>query len=176
MLTRLIDWTDRLLQIFAVAGVGVLGAGIVLVVVDVALRSTIGFAITGTVDVTQLCVMAVAFWAIPLAFIRGGHVNITLATDWLPARVNAVVDGLAALGGLVFVGLALRYGIAQAGLALAYGDVSQTIAIPMIVYWAFPLSGLALACLATAVLALRHFALALTGRDPHPVAKPEALL
>ena len=176
MLTRLIDWTDRLLQIVAVAGIGVLGVAIVLVVVDVALRSTIGFAIIGTVDITQLCVMAVAFWSIPLAFIRSGHVSITLATDWLPARVNAVLDGLAALGGLVFVGLALRYGIERAGLALTYGDVSQTIAIPMIAYWAFLLSGLALACLATTVLALRQFALAATGRDPHPTAKPETLL
>lgn len=176
MLTRLIRWIDRLLQIVAFAGIAVLAVAVVIVVLDVVLRSTIGFAISGTVDITQLCVMAVAFWVIPLTFMRGGHVSITLATDWLPTRVNAVLDGLAALGGFAFVGLALRYGIEQASLAAAYGDVSQTIAIPMIIYWAFLLSGLALACLATGVLALRYFALAATGYDPHPTTKPEALL
>lgn len=133
----------------------------VLVVADIVLRRTLSYTITGTVDITQLCVMAVAFWSIPLAFIRGAHVGITLATQWLPARANALLDALAALAGFAFVALLTRYGYEQAMVSLDYGDKSQTIGIPIIWYWAFLLSGGVLSCLATLVLAADHVRVAL---------------
>ncbi|MGD8429693.1 MAG: TRAP transporter small permease [Ectothiorhodospiraceae bacterium] len=159
-------WTERLLRYIAVAGVSVLSVAIVLVVSDIVLRATVSYSITGVVDITQLCVMAVAFWTIPFAFIREGHVGITMATDWLPPRAVALLDTLAAAGGLVFVAMLTRYGYAQAMLAMQYGDSSQTIGIPMIWYWAFLLSGGALSCLATSVMMLHHLLVAAGWAQP----------
>ncbi|MDZ7748534.1 MAG: TRAP transporter small permease subunit [Halofilum sp. (in: g-proteobacteria)] len=113
----------------------------------------------GMVDITQLCVMAMAFWAIPFAFVREGHVKITFATEWMPARARSAIDAVAALAGAALVVLIGRYGYEQALTALAYGDSSQTIGIPMIWYWAvrWPASAAA-----TLVVALRHAAVALS--------------
>ncbi|MBA1146588.1 TRAP transporter small permease [Ectothiorhodospiraceae bacterium WFHF3C12] len=164
-------WTTRLLERIAIAGVAILGVAIVLVVADIALRAIFNHSITGTVDITQLCVMAAVFWTIPYAFIRDGHVGITLATDWLPRRGVAVLDMLAALAGLAFVVLMTRYGWEQAMRSLDYGDRSQTIGIPMIWYWGFLLSGGVLSCLATLVIAAHHLLVAMGWQPPAPAER-----
>lgn len=165
MIRRLFHGIDRLMLVFALAGMGVLGVAIVVVIADILMRHTISESIMGTVDITQLCVMACAFWAIPLAFTRAGHVSVELGTDRLPPRVRHALDGLAALLGAVFVGMIGWYGKDSALMALDYGDLSQTIGIPMIWYWATLLSGAALSLLATLAVAARHFTLAVAPPD-----------
>lgn len=158
-------YAERILALVATAGVVVLGFAIVMVVADIVARAALNHSLTGMVDITQLCVMAMAFWSIPYAFIRDGHVGITVATDWLPPRGRALLDALAALAGATFVALIGRYGWEQAMLALDYGDSSQTIGIPMIYYWTALLSGCFLSLLATLLNAARHFAEAFTGHS-----------
>lgn len=161
MIARIDYWADRVLQGFAIAGVAILAAAVVLVLLDIGARAIVNVSITGMIDITQLCVMALAFWAIPLAFIRDGHVKITFATEWLPLRARAGLDAIAALAGAVLIVLMGRYGYDQALTALQYGDSSQTIGIPMIWYWGFLLSGCVLSLAATLIVALRHGAVAL---------------
>lgn len=167
---RLLRWTERVLEGVAVAGVSILSVSIVLVVADIVLRSTIHYSILGVVDIVQLCIVAVAFWTIPYAFIRGGHISITLATDWLPPRVNAGLDTVAALCGALFLILITRYGFDQAARAVEYGDKSQTIGIPMLWYWAFLLSGGGLSVIATLAVAVQHLLAALG--HPEKAARP----
>lgn len=162
---RLFPMTDRAMRVLALAGMAVLGIAIAVTVADIALRATVNAAILGTVDITQLCVMGAAFWSIPYAFTRDGHVSVEIGTSRLPPRLRHVLDALAALLGVLFMGLIGWYGWDSAALALDYGDVSQNLALPMIWYWGFLLSGAALGALAVLLVALRHLALAVTGDD-----------
>ncbi len=163
LIARIHHCAERILAWVATAGVVVLGFAIAMVVTDIIARAALNHSLTGMVDITQLCVMAMAFWSIPYAFIRDGHVGITVATDWLPPRGRALLDALAALAGAIFVGLIGRYGWDQAMLALDYGDSSQTIGIPMTYYWTALLSGSFLSLLATLLNAARRFAEACYG-------------
>ncbi len=165
MTSHLLPQMERLLLGFALAGMAVLGVAIAAVLADIVLRGTMGMAVLGTVDITQLCVMACAFWAIPFAFIRGGHVRVEVGADRMPRRVRHTLDAVAAVLGAVFVGLIGVYGWDGAQLALRYGDMSQTIGIPMIWYWATLLSGCALSVLATLTVAAHHAVLAAQGAE-----------
>lgn len=163
MTDRLFPWIDRLLLAFALAGMAVLTVAIAVVLADIGLRNTLDRAVLGTVDITQLCVMTCAFWAIPFAFTRAGHVRVEVGESLMTPRLRHGLDAAAAVLGAVFVGLVGLYGWDAARLAMTYGDVSQTIGIPMIWYYATLLSGCALSILATLAVALRHGAAAVRG-------------
>lgn len=165
MIAWLDHWAERVLHAVAVAGVAILSLAIVLTLADIVARAVVNVSITGMIDITQLCVMAMAFWSIPYAFVRDGHVRITFATDHLPVRARATLDAVAALAGGVVIALIGWFGHERALTALQYGDSSQTIGIPMIWYWAFLLSGCVLSLAATIVVALRHLAVALAPGD-----------
>lgn len=156
MTAALFGRLDALLRGIALLGMVVLGGAILLTLADIVTRSLSDNAIGGTVDVTQLCVMACAWWGIPFAFARSGHVRLEVGETLLPPRLRHGLDALASLLGAVFVGLIAWYGWDSAALAADYGDVSQNVAIPMTVYWGFLLSGAVLSVLACLVIALRH--------------------
>jgi len=153
-------WVERLCHAAAVFGITCLIGVIGIVVTDIVLRRSLGYTVVGTVDLTQLCVMAAAFWSIPYAFMRNAHVKVDLVTEKLPRRVCALLDGLAALTGLILLLLLLWMSWDQALLRWEYGDRSQDIGIPMILYWLFLLTGFLLAGVACLALAVQHFAVA----------------
>ncbi|MFA7429531.1 MAG: TRAP transporter small permease [Rhodospirillaceae bacterium] len=163
MTDRLFAWMDRLTLACALAGMAVLAVAMAVVLADIVMRSTVGIAVLGTVDITQLCVMACAFWAIPFAFMRAGHVRVEVGAERMPGRLRHGLDAVAAVVGAVFVGLIGVYGWQSAQLAHQYGDLSQTIGIPLAWYWATLLSGCALSVLATLTLAGRHAVMAVRG-------------
>jgi hypothetical protein len=88
MTDRLFAWMDRLTLACALAGMAVLAVAMAVVLADIVMRSTVGIAVLGTVDITQLCVMACAFWAIPYAFIRAGHVRVEVGAERMPNRLR----------------------------------------------------------------------------------------
>jgi len=147
----------QVLGFFALLGIIMLFIAILVVVADIILRHSIDYAILGTVDITQLCVMAVAFWSIPFAFLRRTHVTIELSDHYLSPRAQQFLDGLAACFGCILLALITYYGWGQAVQQLEYGDQSQTLGIPLIYYWGFLLSGGGLACIATLFIALQSF-------------------
>jgi TRAP-type C4-dicarboxylate transport system permease small subunit len=156
----------RLSRIVALAGIAMLAGAMAITMADILLRRLFAFAMIGTVDMVQLCIMSTAFLSIPYAFIRGSHVGIEAATDLLPKRALALVKAMAALAGFGFMAAIGWFGLEQAELQYGYGDVSQTIAIPMLYYWLPLLAGAALSVLATTVLAVRFLIQAATGCDP----------
>ena len=151
----------RLARALALAGMLALTAAMLLTVVDVALRRPFDVAIKGTVDLTQLLVMAAAWLAIPYAYLTGGHVSVPLLVDRFPARARAA---LAALGHLLAAALLAGvawYGAGQAWLEHSYGEISLTLGIPKIWYWLPLIAGAALsvaACARLAVCAARRAA------------------
>ena len=156
----------HLSRIVALAGAAMLAGAMAITMADILLRRLFAFAMIGTVDMVQLCIMSTAFLSIPYAFVRGSHVGIEGATDLLPERALALVKSTAALAGFSFMAAIGWFGLEQAELQYGYGDVSQTIAIPMLYYWLPLLAGAALSVLATAILAVRFLIHAATGCDP----------
>jgi TRAP-type C4-dicarboxylate transport system permease small subunit len=153
-------------RIVASIGVLMLVATMLVTVADVVLRRTAQIAIAGTVDVTQLFVMAAVFTAIPFAFFSDSHVVIELATDRLRPRAVALFKAVAALAAMGFVAAAFWYGWDAALQQHGYGDRSQTIGIPILFYWIPLLAGFALSAVAAALLAIRYIAFAVHGVDP----------
>lgn len=127
---------DRIARWLAYTGAGLLLAAMLLLMVDIATRKSIGFSILGIIDLTQLGVMGCVFLAMPLAFVRGTHVGVEFVTDALPAPLLRLVKLAAGLLGAAFMLAVFWYGLEQAKIQLAQGDRSVTLGLPMILYWA----------------------------------------
>lgn len=122
-------------------GVAILIACALLTVSDVVLRRVSGEAIPGMVDVTQLMVMTGVFLCIPYVFEQRANVEVELVHERLPAGLQRALSRLwSVVAALFLAAIAWYVGIA-AGQVLEYGDSSQTVAIPMIWYWAPMLFG-----------------------------------
>lgn len=142
-------------------------AGLVTVA-DIVIRSTGAQGILGTVDITQMLIVAAAFFTIPYGFMTDSHVSVDLAVNQLPPRGRALVRGFAALlGGLLMLAIGW-FGIGQAQTVAMMGDRSQTIALPLIWFWYPLLAGSFFAALIALVLLLRHLAAAVSGREVRP--------
>ena len=94
----------------SVAAVGV-AAIMLLTVTDVARRTTTGRAFPGTVDLSELTMVAVVFLAIGLTQLEGQHVAVSLVTTRLP---HGVARWCRIVGLCVAIGLALWLSAAAA--------------------------------------------------------------
>ena len=110
-------------------------------------------ALIGAIDLTQFCVMAAASWAIPYAFSARAHVTVDLIGKNRLRILFNTIDRLIPLlcAGVMAFLLYLSWGRAME--QWDYGDVSQNLAIPMILFWGFLLSGMAISTL----VCLVHF-------------------
>ena len=144
---------NRLTDILAFIGMTALIGAIGIVVVDIIWRRIGGQSLVGAVDLTQFCVMAAASWAIPYAFSAHAHVTVDLIGKNHFRAVFRIIDTLipALCAGLMAFLLYLSWGRAME--QWNYGDVSQNLAIPMILFWGFLLSGMAISTL----VCLVHF-------------------
>lgn len=148
----------------ALAGVAALGVAALVTLADIALSLGEG-GIAGEVDLVQLCVMAAAWLAMPLAFLDDAHVSVDLLSARLPRRAGRLLKALGGLLSVVLMALVLRYGWSAAETQLQFGDVSQEIGIPIVWYWAPLLAGAGLSILAALLVALADLAAALSGRE-----------
>ena len=74
-------------------------------VVDVGLRVSVNEPIFGTYEIVEFLLAAVAFLAIPEAFLRDQHITIELIDQVLPPRVIDALRAFGTLCALVFVTL-----------------------------------------------------------------------
>lgn len=174
MLQRLIASIDRIGEWLAYAGMTLLSIAIGASIVDIACRRTIGFSITGINDIMQLFVMACICLAMPLAFAREGHVGVEFITDPLAPRALAALKCGVALVMAAFVAVLAWYAWQQAMQQIGQGDRSQTLGLPIVLYWAPLMVGMAISAIASAVLALRYLVIAAGGVDCAP-PRPQAL-
>ena len=150
-------------------------AAALLTCADIGLRN-VGFrGIIGMVDLTQLFVLAAASLVIPFAFYSQAHVAVDLLTQRLGPRANAAVALASTVLGAALLGLLVVYGWNQAQMSLAAGDRSQTLELPVWLYWAPFLAGNALSAYAASAMVLRHLVHLATGRDPFPQAAVQGL-
>lgn len=143
---------------------------------DIIIRNLGGQGILGTVDITQMFIMATAFLTIPYGFIVDSHVAVEIGIERLPFRLQALCKMVAALFGAALMLAIGWYGVGQFKTVALMGDRSQTIGLPMVWYWYPLLAGAFFAALMASVVMLRHAATLLTGRDPiPPMPRPEPL-
>ncbi|WP_341703756.1 TRAP transporter small permease [Ferrovibrio sp.] len=142
---------------------------------DIVIRHAGGEGIIGTVDITQMMIVATAFLTIPYGFIADSHVAVDIGVERLPFRLQALCRAFAALLGALLMAAMGWYGLGQFETVAMMGDRSQTIGWPMTWFWYPLLAGAFFAALMAVAVMLRHLAAAVTGRDPAPAATPPAL-
>lgn len=172
MLRSLFRQFDRIGEILVAIGMVALTGTVLISMVDIVGRKLLfGFTVKGIDDIVPLTVMTCVCLAMPLAYLREGHVAVEFTTDSLPPRLLAAVKLLVALITMVFVVGLAWFAYKQARQQVGQGDVSNTLAIPIIVFWAPLVIGLAASIFSCVLLVLRFAVLAATGRDPVP-ARP----
>ena len=145
-------WLDRL----ALAGVLALMAAMLVVMADIVARKALGFSIKGTIDIGQLAQVACVFCVLPATFLRESNITVDFFTDRLPPRALAGLRCAVQLACALLVAAMAWHGADQ-GLAQARnGDRSQTLGIPMALYWAPALLGMVASLGAVLLLALKH--------------------
>jgi TRAP-type C4-dicarboxylate transport system permease small subunit len=142
----------------ALAGAALLLLGVLMTVVDIVIRHTIGGSVPGTVDLMQLIVMWSALAAIPYGFVSGGHVAVDLLTERFAAPAQRALGVFSALLSAAFLWAVCYFSAQQAWLEFGYGDRTQTLGIPIILYWIPMLIGMFLGGLAAlaAGIAILH--------------------
>jgi len=130
-------------------------------VVDVGLRSTINAPIFGTYEIVEFMLAAVAFLAIPEAFLRDQHITIELIDQVVPPRVVDALRAFGTLAALVFVGLLAWHMIQPARDYIEFNEITMDLQLPLIWKAALIITGVAAAIVAALVLFLRDLSRAL---------------
>jgi len=172
MMRNVFRGLDRASEALAFAGMVLISVAIAALIVDIVGRKTVGFTILGIGDIMQLLVMACICLGMPLVFAREGHVGVEFVTDGLPRRVLLALKLVVALVTGAVTIMLLRYGWLQAEQQIAKGDVSTTLAIPVVWYWAPLLIGLAVSVLGCLIHILRYIAAVVSGIDPFISVRP----
>ena len=101
-------------------------------IVDVGLRSSINAPIFGTYEIVELMLAAVAFLAIPEAFLRGEHITIELIDQVISKRASEWLSLFGTLVAVVFTAL-LAYHMVQPALDyIQLNEVTVDLQIPLI--------------------------------------------
>jgi TRAP-type C4-dicarboxylate transport system permease small subunit len=152
-------------------------------VVDVLLRSTINAPIFGTYEIVELMLAAVAFLAIPSAFLAKEHVTVDLTDRLLPpraVRVLKVTGHALAFGFLALLAYAMIW---PAMDFVAYGEVTLDLHLPLIWRGSFVLLGIFASALAAGIVlwqemrprAARHCRVKDSPAVPDPGARAEGV-
>ncbi|WP_114423561.1 TRAP transporter small permease [Nocardioides houyundeii] len=157
--TRLGRSADALWTGYAVLGGVGLMALLVVVVLDVVLRTVVGAGITGSNDLVASWFMTtIAFTGIALAQRTGGRIQVDFVMDAVPGRLRQAVDALVLVAVAVVGALFAWFGWLEALEQMEAGEYAPIGDLPL---WPLrfmvPLgfAGFTLACLLSAIETLR---------------------
>ena len=94
----------------------------------------------------------------PMAFLRESHVGVEFIADRLPGAALRAVKGFAHLLAAAFMAAIAWYSFKQAGIQVNQGDKSQTLGLPIALYWGPLIAGATLSAAASLLLSVRDFA------------------
>jgi TRAP-type transport system small permease protein len=119
-----------------------------LTLVDVAGRKLFSASVPGSLELTELLMVAVIFAALPLVSLAGEHIVFDSLDRWLPPRLRRaqqlVVDLLCVIA---LLGLAwLMWG--KAGQMASYGDTTSQLKLPVSPF----VYAMSVCCMLTAVV------------------------
>jgi TRAP-type C4-dicarboxylate transport system permease small subunit len=159
---KLIDWLSNVLLVLGGVAMALM---MINVVVDIVTRNVFRLAVPATLElVSYYYMVAVAF--LPLAFVQRyrGHVMIELFTMWLPARVNAFIDGTVYLLGAVALAIFTYAAFGKAVYMTGIGEMQFGI-IDVVVWpgrWFVPI-GVGAMALQLALQTVAEYVFALRG-------------
>lgn len=153
MLNAAIGAAARLLT--RVAAVFLLGM-VALNVADVGLRSGFDAPIFGTYEMVEFLLAAVAFLAIPEAFLRGEHITIELIDQVVPPRVSEWLGVAGTFAALVFVAMLAYHMIQPAIDTVTFNEVTVDLRLPVVWKASLILLGIAASVVAVAVIFVRE--------------------
>ncbi len=145
MLEAIIRRLDNLLVFFS--GV-IIMLMLILTTVSVIGRYFFNMPVPNNLAITELLLVMVVY--LPMAYVQrhGGHVFVTLFTDWLPPRIRKKFDVLGMTVGTIFIGTAAWATFTDSYAAYTVGAYMEgTLELPE---WPFRFAislGLALFCL-----------------------------
>ncbi len=146
---------DRFFDRLAFAGVLLLMTAMLVVMADIVARKWFGFSIQGIFDIQQLAQMACVFFVLPLAFMREANITVDFVTNRMPARLQSLLRCAVQLLCALMLAAIAWFSAEQAAIQIRSGDRSQTLGIPLLLYWVPMLAGTVLAVVATLLLALK---------------------
>lgn len=161
-------WAQRL----ANAAQALLLVGVLVTIADIAVRPIGGIYVPGIVDLMQLMVMWSAPLAIPAAFLADEHVAVDLFTRAMPAPVQRFLRMMGALMGVAVLALLAWFGAEQGWREHTSGDRTQTLGLPLGIYWLPLLAGMGLSALACLALAAQAAVQLVTGRNGEAPSAP----
>lgn len=151
---RLLDALRWVARISAYLGALVLLACVIMTVVNVIGRKFLGFAILGSIELTELAVVWTAFLTIPVSFAYWNHISVDFLVTGLNKRAQDVLQAVGVIiAALVMAGYAW-WGLQTGAKQVSSGDVTLAISIPIIWYWIPLIFGTVLSCLCAIVMAI----------------------
>jgi TRAP-type C4-dicarboxylate transport system permease small subunit len=136
-------------------------------VVDVGLRSGFNAPIFGTYEIVEFLLAAVAFFAIPEAFLRGEHITVELIDQVVSPRTVVVLRATGTLAAFGFVALLSWYMVQPALDFIEFNEVTIDLQLPLIWKASLILFSIGLSVLAVFAILLRDWAAVISGaREP----------
>lgn len=132
--TLVVRLTQAMVWLAGASLVGMVG----IVVLDVVGRLIFsGFSLNGSIELAVVCVVLLAYFGLPWAFLSNAHITVDVATAAAPEPVRRWLDAfwlfVSAIVAAIFCWLVLTTGITLHG----YGQVSETLGLsPLITYGA----------------------------------------
>ena len=153
-------WIHPLSRLLCRIASGLLFAMMGLTVADILLRILSGRSILGTVELTELMLLVIAFFALAHTEVSGGHIKVELIVGRFNERTRRILDGLTQLACfllfVVITGSILKYAVAMH----RSGEVTQDLRAPI-----YPFVYLvALGCAVLTLALFLKFLEALSGR------------
>jgi TRAP-type C4-dicarboxylate transport system permease small subunit len=145
----------RLARGLSWAGAACLVVMMGITVVDVVLRGTVRLPVFGTYDIVEVTLVGVIFLALPEVFLREQHVTVDVIDQVAPAPVTRALKMLAALATLGFVGVLGWNMLGPARDAWQFGETTLDLKIPIWIFWAPMLLGIAASVVAMLALLVR---------------------
>ena len=146
----------RFTTVLALAGTLAFLVAVALTVIDILLRSVSEHTVPGLTDIVTLCTMIGALLAIPYGFVQGEHVAIDVFVSRLSPGGQRACAVFSAFLGTVLLSAIGWFGFNQMITEWGYGDRSQSIGIPMVVYWLPLVFGVIVAAVTNFWLLYRH--------------------
>lgn len=109
----------------------VLVVTMVLVVVNILLRTIFKAPVFGAYEYVGLLTAVVIGLSMAYCGVKNAHVDISLVVDWLPARLRAVLGALINFVSMCFLGVSAWYTGAYARSMMESGLVSSTTQAPV---------------------------------------------
>ncbi|MDP6969571.1 MAG: TRAP transporter small permease [Gammaproteobacteria bacterium] len=135
MLDKFLNLLEKVIQQLAWAGMAGLVIAVLVTVIDIVSRKTIGWSIKGIVEIMQLAVMYAAFSAIPFAFVSGSHVSVDIFAQHMSTGAKTAITLTSLVLGCLLMFSLAYFGAQQGLLEWSYNDVTMTLGISKIYFW-----------------------------------------